>query len=417
MSAILAAASSAPVAPARKRRLARSASFGAALVAAATVLAACGSSVGVAGSAPRPPGQRAPVVGIVNAMGMEQAPVLAAMSHVRSVVLDGYRFYEGSVAGVMVVEVRSGEKEYAAELATTLLDTHFDVRTAILTGTAGSRNPEVNVGDVVVSGFVVDKSSIHFHDRGFLSPYTGVEMELTRRSDTAGSLVGGYGAVGPTPSDAARYGSGPSETTRQYVYFEALAAPRALVLTALDHTPRLGTTPRSVATGDNSARGSIAARVVVGVIGSANQWTEPLGDQEVQNALYQSDAGENEGMGFAYANAQLGVPWLVVRGISDTPWYPNAYAGVLAATRAAQVGLAVAEHLPRHIPRTPVTLGGLGRQTNAARAGYVVAARVQLSRTGSVTAVEYRDSRGRTVSEEWPFGSEYDPRAGTAGGG
>ncbi|MDA8062603.1 MAG: nucleoside phosphorylase [Actinomycetota bacterium] len=395
------------------RRLAR---LAATLIGGSVALAACGSSVGSSSGAPRQAGPPAPVVGFVNAMGMEQAPILAAMRDVHSVLIDGYRFYRGNVDGVQVVDVRSGEKEYAAELATTLLDTHFSVRAAILTGTAGSRNPAIDVGDVVIGGFVVDKSSIHFHDRGYLSPYTGVEMELTPRSDTAGGQVGGYGAVGPTPADAARYGSGPSAITHQYVYFEDLAAPRSLVLAALAHLPTLGATPRSVATGDPSATGSIPAEAVVGVIGSANQWTEPLADQELQNALYQSDAGENEGMGFAYANAQLGVPSLVVRGISDSPWYPAAYDGVLAATRAAEVGLAVATHLPRVIGRAPVSLADLGRQTNAARAGYVVAERVELTTTGSVRAVQFATATGKTVTEAWPFGSEYEPSAGTAGG-
>jgi len=288
-----------------------------------TLLSACSTS-----KTSKPPVTQSsagiPRVGIVNAMGMEQAPILAAMHVTGSVWVDGYRFYLGTIGGVPVVEVRSGEKEYAAELATTLMDLHFHIRAALLTGTAGSRNPEVNVGDVVVSGDVVDKSSIHFHDRGFLSPYTGVEIRVTSRSDTKGAIIGGRGAVGPTPKDAFGYGAGPSATTKHYVYVEDLAAPKELVRTALAHAPALGTTSLADATGNTKATGSIPAKVLVGVIGSANQWTEPLVDQEIQNALYESDAGENEGMGFAYANAQLGVDWLVIRGISDSPWYSDA---------------------------------------------------------------------------------------------
>jgi adenosylhomocysteine nucleosidase len=98
-------------------------------------------------------------------------------------------------------------------------------------------------------------------------------------------------------------------------------------------------------------------------------------DQEIQNALYESDTGENEGMGFAYANAQLGVDWLIIRGISDSPWYPNAYEGVLAADRAAAVGVAVVEHLPAHISRNPTPFSLLSPQSNAARAGYFWPAR------------------------------------------
>lgn len=379
------------------------ASFG--LLIAGSVLASCRTSSSA---------RRTPLVGIVNAMGMEQAPILAAMHVTGSRVIDGYHFYLGSIDRVPVVEVRSGEKEYAAELATTLMDLTFHVRAAVLTGTAGSRNPVVNVGDVVVSEAVVAKASIHFHDRGFLSPYTGVEMEITHRSDIQGSVVGGKGAVGPTPKDAATYGAGPSTTTKLYTYVEDLVAPEALVEDALAHAPSLGSVSLAKATGNASATGNLSNRLLVGVIGSANQWTEPLADQEIQNALYQSDAGENEGMGFAYANAQLGVSWLVVRGISDSPWYPKAYQGVLAADRAAAVGIAVIEHLPNHISLTPTPFSLLSPQSNAARAGYIVASKVEISSTNLPTAITYTSQSGASVTEPWPFSSEYQFSAGTA---
>ncbi len=352
-------------------------------------------------------------VGIVNAMAMEQAPVLAAMHVTGSKLYDGYRFYLGTIAGQSVVEVRSGEKEYAAQLATTLLDLHFHVRADLLTGTAGSRNPAVNVGDVVVSGFVVDKSEVHWYANNTDTPYSGVEMQVTKASNVSGAIVGGYGAVAPTPADAAKYGYGPSGTTKQYVYVEDLAANASLVAIASKDASQLGTTSRADATGEK-LNGAIPATLDVGVIGSANQWTEPLGMQESQNALYESDAGENEGMGFAYVNAQLGVPWLVIRGISDSPWYPNAYDGVLAADRAAAVAEFVVAHMPATLPRTDARFAMLSSSANAARAHYVVAAKVYETATGAVKRVQYTTTSGKSVTVRWPFSSEYHFSAGTA---
>jgi len=355
-------------------------------------------------------------IGIVNAMGMEQAPILAAMHVTGSSVIDGYRFYEGTIDGHRVVDVRSGEKEYAAELATTLMDAHFHISAALLTGTAGSRNPAVNVGDVVVGGFVVDKSSTHYYDGDYESPYTGVEMEVTGTSDVGGAIIGGHGAVGPTPGDARSYGTGSSATTKRYVYVEDLAAPRSLVSLAAADASHLGTVSLADATGTSGAKGTVRSTVEVGVIGSANQWTEPLADQESQNALYQADAGENEGMGFAYANAQLGVPSLVVRGISDSPWYPAAYEGVLAADRAAAVGEYVIDHMPSRVGRAPAIFAMLSPVANAARAGYIVADKVYTTPAGTVTSVQYTDTAGKTVSVPWSFSSEYSAGAGTAEG-
>lgn len=355
-------------------------------------------------------------IGIINAMGMEQAPILAVM-HVTSVkVIDGYRFFLGTIDGHPVVDVRSGEKEYAAEFATTIMDTHFHIIASLLTGTAGSRNPVVNVGDVVVGGFVVDKSSIHFHNRGFNTAYKGVEMLATRHSKTAGSIVGGQGTVGPTPSNAKSYGNGPSTASKHYVYFQALAASRPLAQLATANPKYLGTTPRSTATGNNAATGSIPATIDVGVIGSANQWTEPLALQESQNALYQSDAGENEGAAFAYTNSQFGVPWSIIRGISDSPWYPNAYAGVLAADRAATVAEHVIAQITGPVSNAPVTMSMLSAQMNARRAGYIVAQRVFITPAGTVTSVKYTNVAGITVTSPWSLSNEYKPTAGTAGG-
>jgi len=385
---------------------------------AATGLAGC-SGAGVGASRPTAVRQDAPVpgasarIGIVNAAPSEQAPILAAMRVTGSQVIDGYRYYLGTIDGHPVVEVRSGEKEYAAELATALMDLHFHLVAGLLTGTAGSRNPAVNVGDVVVGAFVVDKSSIHFHRGGVDTAYTGVEMQRTRRSDVAGATIGGYGTVGPTPGDAGRYGYGPSATTKQYTYVESLAANRALVEAAVAgmHLPR---TPRSEATGDSKAIGSIPGVVDVGAIGSANQWTEPLVDQEQQNALYETDAGENEGMAVAYTDAQMGVPWVLIRGISDSPWYPAAYQGVLAAERAAAVAVHLIAHFPRDLRRGPATLSVLSAGMNARRAGYLVAARTDVTAAG-VSRVTYVDVAGRTVTVAWRFAREYTYGAGTAG--
>jgi adenosylhomocysteine nucleosidase len=36
--------------------------------------------------------------------------------------------------------------------------------------------------------------------------------------------------------------------------------------------------------------------------------------------LWPTGAEENEGSGLAFADAQLGVPWMIVRGISDSVW-------------------------------------------------------------------------------------------------
>jgi nucleoside phosphorylase len=99
-------------------------------------------------------------VGIVSADPEEQAAILAKMKHVRSVEKDGYVYYVGTMDGQPVVDTAAGEMDETAELATWILDTTFHPRATVFTGTSGAQNAGINVGDVVLSGYVVDKSQI-----------------------------------------------------------------------------------------------------------------------------------------------------------------------------------------------------------------------------------------------------------------
>jgi adenosylhomocysteine nucleosidase len=195
----------------------------------------------------------------------------------------------------------------------------------------------------------------------------------------------GYGTPLPTPANASKYGEGPSGSDKHWAYVAAYAAPRQLVSLASQAGASLGTTTVADATG-SKAPGTITNKVVAGVIGQTDVWTEPLSFIEAQNMLYQTDAEENEGSGFAFTGAQLGVPWLLVRGISDSVWYPNAYDGVLASQHAARVVAYLVEHLPANVSKAPEKLGELSPVANAVRAGYLIAQRAYytVSRVGKV---------------------------------
>lgn len=347
---------------------------------------------------------RTPRVGIVTPMAMEMAPLLAAMRLTAIVNWSGYSFYVGTIGGTPVVLVRSGEKEYAAVEATTLMDTLFNVRAAVLSGTAGSRNPYVVPGDVVVGAFVVDKSSIHYHRASLVNsteaysetPYTGVE--IVNVTPLRGDLVSGLGEAMPSYSNASSYGYG---VDLSYVYVEYLAASAQLVRLAEQAAPTLSPIPLANVTGLNVS-GELVPRVIVGVIGSANQWTEPLPWIAQQNALYETDAGENEGMGFAYVNSRLGIPWVIVRGISDSPWFPSVYIGPTAAEEAANVTIYIVEHLNLNdVSDAPATFSMLSNVSNAAIHGYIVAVRAYYVGL-KVIGVSYVNQQGQLINETGP---------------
>ncbi|PRH80813.1 nucleoside phosphorylase [Streptomyces solincola] len=377
------------------------------------LLGLSGSGVVGGGETDRP--DPAPV-GIVSALPVEQAAVLAEMAVERHTDVQGFRFYVGSIAGRAVVSVASGELDGAAQLATWLLNTTFRPRATIFSGTAGAQNAGINVGDVVLSGFVVDKDAVRYGRDGRQKPYPAAEIHVTGRTNIAGALISGRGEQYPTPSDAAEFGSRPHPVDPDRVYIQGFAAAKQLVRTGAA-TPALGSVRLSEATGRQDASGAVDSKVIVGTVGQAPVWTESLAWVEAQNMLYQTDAEDNEGTGFAYANAVTGVPWMLVRGVSDTPWHPTAYAADLASKRAAKVCAHVVAGLPAEVDRSPVARADLSPLANARQAGYLIADRVAYG-VGPVTEVTYTDPQGRrslTGGQLADLRRQYTPGAGGLG--
>ncbi|MEM4093078.1 MAG: hypothetical protein QW837_08565 [Conexivisphaerales archaeon] len=339
-----------------------------------------------------------PRIGIVDITAYEQAPILAAMNVTGEVTIDGFTYYVGTINGHPVVNVRAGEKDSSAEEATALMDNYFNISASILSGIGGSRNPYINTGDVVIGAFVVNKGSVHYYDGGYEDDYGGDEMVITNQSIIGSSLVTSYGEVGATPQDASTYGYGPGTNSTNYLYVADLAASAQLVKLASSYSG-LGTTPISDITGNSTNTGSINAKVVVGVISSGGFWTEPVYLNAIQNALYQGDVGENEGWGFAFANAQYGIPWVIVRGISNSHFYPEPFHGVLASERAAQVAIYIVDNFNSSANlRTTATFSSLSAISEARIHGYIVANTVFFNSSGNITEVQYTNQSGQTVT-------------------
>ncbi len=97
-------------------------------------------------------------IGIIGAMEQEVALLRAQMNDVETLSLAGCEFYRGTLAGQNVVLTRSGIGKVAAAVATTLLLDRFAPDCVINTGSAGGFDPELHIGDVVIS------SEVRHHD-------------------------------------------------------------------------------------------------------------------------------------------------------------------------------------------------------------------------------------------------------------
>lgn len=91
------------------------------------------------------------LIGIIGAMEPEVALLKQQISNGRTEQLGGYTFLLGELAGKQVVLVQSGIGKVAAAVATTLMICQFKPDCIINTGSAGGFDPELSVGDVVIS--------------------------------------------------------------------------------------------------------------------------------------------------------------------------------------------------------------------------------------------------------------------------
>ena len=90
-------------------------------------------------------------IGIIGAMDIEVDALKEQMADVTRVNKASMEFYQGKLNGKDVVVVRSGIGKVNAAVCTQILADVFEVEAVINTGIAGSLRNEINIGDIVVS--------------------------------------------------------------------------------------------------------------------------------------------------------------------------------------------------------------------------------------------------------------------------
>lgn len=90
-------------------------------------------------------------IGIIGAMELEVEQLKHAMTIERIVTKASMDFFVGTLAGIDVVIVRSGIGKVNAALCVQILADVFQVTHIINTGVAGSLNPALDIGDILVS--------------------------------------------------------------------------------------------------------------------------------------------------------------------------------------------------------------------------------------------------------------------------
>ncbi len=90
-------------------------------------------------------------IGIIGAMELEVETLKGNMTQVSITKRAGMDFYEGSLNGTSVVVVQCGIGKVNAALCVQILADLFAVTHVINTGVAGSLNANLNIGDILIS--------------------------------------------------------------------------------------------------------------------------------------------------------------------------------------------------------------------------------------------------------------------------
>ncbi len=97
-------------------------------------------------------------VGIIGAMEQEVAILRDQIVDCQTRIRGGCEIYTGKINGIEVALLKSGIGKVAAAIGTTLLIEHEQPDFVINTGSAGGLDPQLNVGDIVVS------TEVRYHD-------------------------------------------------------------------------------------------------------------------------------------------------------------------------------------------------------------------------------------------------------------
>lgn len=90
-------------------------------------------------------------IGIIGAMELEVAELKSQMTVKNIEKKAGMEFFDGSLNGTAAVVVRSGVGKVNAALCVQILADDFRVTHIINTGVAGSLNPKLDIGDILIS--------------------------------------------------------------------------------------------------------------------------------------------------------------------------------------------------------------------------------------------------------------------------
>jgi adenosylhomocysteine nucleosidase len=204
-------------------------------------------------------------IGLICAIPQEFAHLRAMLTDTHSEEAADTVFVVGTIDGHDVVLAGSGMGKVNAALVTTLLADRFGCHTVVFSGVAGGLDPRLAIGDIVVADFVIQ------HDAGVL------EDERVRIYQP------GYVPM-INPTDRLGYPTDPGLLGRVKQQLAGISVP---------------------------------GQIVYGTVLSGDQYLNCEATRERLRNELGGQAVEMEGGAVAQVCEAFGIPWLVIRALSD----------------------------------------------------------------------------------------------------
>lgn len=150
---------------------------------------------------------------------------------------------------------------------------------------AYSRNSEIKIGDVVVSGYICADNAIHFSSTSVLRQSNAVEFKNNNIS-SCNVIYNQNNVIG-------------TNNNSSYLNMMIISGYKYLCSVAKKYG------------------------AIIGIQGTSNNIVSSIDWVNAFNHVYHTDTGDNGALGFAYAAITFSIPFIVIQGISSSVYQPD----------------------------------------------------------------------------------------------
>lgn len=120
-----------------------------------------------------------PRLGIIAAFGQEADLLIESTSDKKEYFIKGRKFVTGTLEGAPVVITLSGISMTNAAMTTQMMIDHFQLSGLVFSGIAGSLNPDLHVGDVVIAKSWIAPNEVYFSNKDQLPAACGTPGDVS----------------------------------------------------------------------------------------------------------------------------------------------------------------------------------------------------------------------------------------------